>query len=71
MQFVKGPDFPTGGIIYNQKEILEAYSQGKGAIVTRGKAEITEKEEAGKVRITSPILLKVMKRILCISLCPI
>jgi len=57
-QFVKGPDFPTGGIIYNQREILEAYSQGKGAIVTRGKAEITEKEDpstssgqAGKTRI--------------------
>ena len=39
-QFVKGPDFPTGGEIFNAKEILQAYSQGKGSIVTRGKAEI-------------------------------
>ena len=41
-QFIKGPDFPTGGIIYNKKDILEAYSQGKGSIVIRGKAEILD-----------------------------
>ncbi len=41
-QFVKGPDFPTGGIIYNEKEIKEAYATGKGGIVMRGKAEIEE-----------------------------
>ncbi|HEA84432.1 MAG TPA: DNA topoisomerase 4 subunit A [Candidatus Wildermuthbacteria bacterium] len=40
--FVKGPDFPTGGIIFNKKEILAAYSQGRGPIVMRGKVEITE-----------------------------
>ncbi len=50
-EFVKGPDFPTGGIIYNQKEILEAYSQGKGSMVTRGKAEISEKEKTGRSQI--------------------
>lgn len=42
MNFIKGPDFPTGGIIYNAKEIKEAYSVGKGKIVTRGKADIIE-----------------------------
>lgn len=42
MNFVKGPDFPTGGIIYNSREIKEAYSVGKGKIVTRGKADIIE-----------------------------
>jgi DNA gyrase subunit A len=42
MNFVKGPDFPTGGIIYNSREIKEAYSVGKGKIVTRGKADIVE-----------------------------
>ena len=50
-QFVKGPDFPTGGSIFNQKEILEAYSQGKGAIVTRGKAEVVDSEKTGKNQI--------------------
>ncbi len=46
-KFVKGPDFPTGGYIYNQKEIIEAYSQGKGPIVARGKTEIIDKEKTG------------------------
>ena len=40
--FVKGPDFPTGGTIFNKREIIAAYSQGKGPIVIRGKAEITD-----------------------------
>ncbi|PKM87725.1 DNA gyrase subunit A [Candidatus Falkowbacteria bacterium HGW-Falkowbacteria-2] len=44
MQFVKGPDFPTGGIIYNHKDILTAYATGKGGIVIRGKAEIEEQK---------------------------
>ncbi|HTX86456.1 MAG TPA: DNA gyrase subunit A, partial [Candidatus Nanoarchaeia archaeon] len=41
-QFVKGPDFPTGGVIYNQKDIESAYGTGKGGIVMRGVAEIEE-----------------------------
>jgi len=50
-KFVQGPDFPTGGNIYNAKEILEAYSLGKGAIVTRGKAEVIENEKSGRSQI--------------------
>ena len=50
-QFIKGPDFPTGGSIYNQREIIEAYSQGKGPILMRGKADVTEGEKSGKTRI--------------------
>ncbi|MDO8667902.1 MAG: DNA gyrase subunit A [bacterium] len=42
MQFVKGPDFPTGGVIYNHKDILQAYATGKGGIVIRGVAEVLE-----------------------------
>jgi len=42
MQFVKGPDFPTGGIIFNQKDILQVYATGKGGILMRGRAEIVE-----------------------------
>lgn len=42
MQYIKGPDFPTGGIIYNIKEIKAAYATGKGRIVMRGEAEIIE-----------------------------
>jgi len=50
-KFIPGPDFPTGGIIYNQKEIIQAYSQGRGPIVTRGKAEVQEQEKTGRRRI--------------------
>ena len=46
MKFVKGPDFPTGGIIYNKKDIKQAYATGKGGIVMRAKTEIME-EKAG------------------------
>jgi len=41
-QFIKGPDFPTGGTIYNGKDILNIYASGKGPIVMRAKAEIVE-----------------------------
>lgn len=47
---VKGPDFPTGGTIYNQKEIIQMYATGKGRIVTRAKMEI-EEMKGGKNRI--------------------
>ncbi len=41
-KFVKGPDFPTGGIIYNKADIVEAYRTGRGKILTRAKADICE-----------------------------
>lgn len=54
LQFVKGPDFPTGGIIYGEKDIHHAYANGKGAIVTRGEAEIVEnKADNFQIIITS------------------
>ncbi|OGF61962.1 DNA gyrase subunit A [Candidatus Giovannonibacteria bacterium RIFCSPLOWO2_01_FULL_44_40] len=43
-EFVKGPDFPTGGIIFNKKEILQAYATGRGGVVNRGEAEILERK---------------------------
>ncbi|MBI3620143.1 DNA gyrase subunit A [Candidatus Roizmanbacteria bacterium] len=39
MQFVKGPDFPTAGIIYGHNDILQAYATGRGSILIRGKVE--------------------------------
>jgi len=39
---IKGPDFPTGGIIYDQREIISAYATGKGKIVIRAKTSIEE-----------------------------
>jgi len=43
-EYVKGPDFPTGGIIYNRKGIVETYNTGQGAITCRAKAEIIERK---------------------------
>lgn len=42
MQFVQGPDFPTGGAIYDISEIRSAYTTGRGKIIMRGKAEIED-----------------------------
>ena len=42
LQFVTGPDFPTGGIVFGSKDIHHAYSTGKGGVVVRGVAEIVE-----------------------------
>ena len=42
LEFVKGPDFPTAGSIYDITEIRNAYTTGRGKIVIRGKAEIEE-----------------------------
>lgn len=42
VEIVKGPDFPTGGIIYNKKDILAAYATGRGGVVLRAVAEIKE-----------------------------
>ncbi|MGB9608771.1 MAG: DNA gyrase subunit A [Minisyncoccia bacterium] len=43
-KFILGPDFPTGGIIFDKKAILEAYKTGKGAILCRAKTEIEERK---------------------------
>jgi DNA gyrase subunit A len=50
MQYVHGPDFPTGGIIIGTEGILSAYGTGRGRIVVRGKAHI-EEMSGGRYRI--------------------
>jgi len=42
LDFVQGPDFPTGGVIFNEKDIHAAYANGRGGVVCRGEAEIVE-----------------------------
>ena len=54
LQFVKGPDFPLGGIAFNQKDIAHAYANGKGGVVVRGETEVVEdKKGAFSIVITS------------------
>ena len=50
MRYIKGPDFPTGGIVCNQDELLHIYETGTGKIKLRGKVE-TEKGKAGKTNL--------------------
>jgi len=49
MEFIKGPDFPTGGIIYGLRGIMEGYSTGRGKIVVRARTSV--EEEGGRKRI--------------------
>lgn len=50
-EIVKGPDFPTGGLIFNKKDIVHALSTGRGGVVCRGEAEISEQKN-GTFQIT-------------------
>lgn len=50
MQYIPGPDFPTGGIVANKDELLAVYSTGMGKIKIRGKVEV-EKGKGGKDRL--------------------
>ena len=49
MEFIQGPDFPTGGQIFDKNEIKKAYATGKGSIVMRAKTEITNDDGAPKI----------------------
>lgn len=50
MKYIKGPDFPTGGIVTNKDELLKIYETGTGKIKLRGKVEV-EKLKGGKVNL--------------------
>src|SRR6266513_1106463 len=50
-KFIKGPDFPTGAIIYGRDGIKECYEKGRGRITIRARAVIEEKESTGKHQI--------------------
>lgn len=60
-QILPGPDFPTGGIIFDQEEIIKAYAQGKGKIIVRAKAQIIEGEKQRKKIIITEIPYQVQK----------
>lgn len=51
LEYVKGPDFPTGGVIYGKESIRTAYATGRGGVVTRGVAEIVEGGKGQKTQI--------------------
>jgi DNA gyrase subunit A len=47
LEYVKGPDFPTGGIIFGKDSLRTAYATGRGGIVVRGVADIVERNKKG------------------------
>jgi len=53
LEFVKGPDFPTGGIVFGQSDMKHAYTTGRGGVVVRGEAEIVEEKNTSQIIITS------------------
>ena len=61
LQFVQGPDFPTGCIAFNQKDIAHAYATGRGPVVVRGDAEIVEGKKGDYQIIITSIPFRVVK----------
>jgi DNA gyrase subunit A len=55
VKFVKGPDFPTGGIVYGGPALVSAYETGRGSVTVRGVAEIVDEEKGGKQIIISEV----------------
>ncbi len=61
MKFVKGPDFPTGGIIFDVSEIKQMYATGKGGVVLRAKTEIVESKNGTFKIIVSEVPYQINK----------
>ncbi|MCI8640174.1 MAG: DNA topoisomerase 4 subunit A [Coprococcus sp.] len=55
MKYIKGPDFPTGGIVVNQDELLDIYENGTGKIKIRGKVDVEEVKGGRKKIVISEI----------------
>ena len=67
-EFIKGPDFPTRGIIYDKKAIASCYTTGRGAITTRAVAEVTERGKGQFNIVVSEIPYQVNKSELLIKI---
>ena len=61
VEFVQGPDFPTGGIIYDASAIKSAYATGKGSVVVRAKTDIIEAKDGSYHIIVTEIPYRVNK----------
>lgn len=61
MQYIKGPDFPTGGIILGRQGIIDAYNTGRGRIVLRAKTEIETHDNGRDVIVVTEVPYMVNK----------
>ncbi len=68
LNFIKGPDFPTGGTIFSEKDIQHAYSTGRGGILCRGEAEIIENKAGQFQIIITSIPYRVVKADLIVAI---
>lgn len=68
MEFVKGPDFPTGGIVYGRDSIRSAFATGRGGVVVRGVTEIAETKKGRHQIIISEIPYALNKESLIIKI---
>ena len=68
LKLIKGPDFPTGGIIYDKKRIREAYITGRGSIPVRGKAMIEETRNGKPIIVITEIPYQLNKANLVIKI---
>jgi len=64
VKFIKGPDFPTGGIVFNEKDIHHAYATGRGGVVARGVAEIVESKSGQYQIVITEIPYRINKSVL-------
>ena len=61
MQYIQGPDFPTGGIVMGKQGIIDAYNTGRGRVVVRAKAEIEETSNGREMIVVTEIPYMVNK----------
>lgn len=64
MEYIKGPDFPIGGIIYDKKAIAHAYATGRGPVVCRGEADIIEMKNGSFQIVIRSTPFRVVRRVL-------
>lgn len=68
LQFIKGPDFPTGGVVYGAGSIRQAYATGRGGVIVRGVAEIVEGQKGRHQIVISEIPYALNKESLVIKI---
>jgi DNA gyrase subunit A len=68
LEKIKGPDFPTNGLVYDKEALKEAYKTGRGSVIMRGRAKIEEKKNGKNVIVITEIPYQVNKANLVIKI---
>lgn len=62
LDYIQGPDFPTGGIIYNKKDILDAYTRGRWSVALRWRASVEEGKNGREMIVISEVPFQLNKK---------